>query len=303
MGSSTTNPRWGCVAIVGVGLIGGSIGLALRRAALAREVLGIGRDPDRLQLAQRLGAIDRWSLELVDAAHQAEIIVLSTPVQLIAAQAVELLQAPPRRAVVTDCGSIKGVIVEDVYGSLPRSDAKRFVPAHPLAGSERSGVEHARAELFQDRLCVLTPVEATDRAAIQTIESLWRSLGAKVQSMSPVAHDEFLAWTSHAPHAVAAALVRSLPETAKPLVATGFLDTTRIAASSEELWTPILLSNRDALRRAIDAVMGELNVLKELLTAEDAPGIRRWWQQARHRRQQLAESDPTAQSPTDASER
>ncbi len=282
---------WDTIAVVGVGLIGGSLGQALRQEGLARRVLGMDRSQERLERARQLGAIDCWTRDLQEAANTADLVVLCTPVDLIASQAIALLgeRCGPRPLIVTDCGSVKQAIVEAVQAAVPPERAAWFVPGHPLAGSERSGVEHARADLFRSRLCVLTPTELTSPKALTAVEQLWQAIGARCVQLDPETHDRFLAHTSHLPHLVAAALVHALPEEAEAFVASGFLDTTRVAGGSEEVWMPILKLNRHQLIDALSAFLEKLDGARRALEqgGDDMQALIEWWRAARVRRQQL----------------
>ena len=294
---------WNTIAIVGVGLIGGSLGLAIRRRGLARHVIGVGRHAERLQLAARLGAIDSWTLDLDEAGRRAQLVVVSTPVQLIATQTVQLLDvadaSPP---IVTDCGSVKEAIVDAVFERLPPERAARFVPAHPLAGSERTGVEHASSELFDRRVCVVTPTERTDSQALASVEQLWQAVGMDCVRLDPATHDRLLACTSHLPHVAASALVHALPDEAEPLVASGFLDTTRVAASSEEIWLPILRLNRERVLQALDRFSDALERARSALRRGDFQTLADWWRAARVRRERLGPSEQPAEGPTGQTE-
>ena len=230
------------LTIVGVGLIGGSIGLAARQRGLAEHILGAGRRRSSLESARRLGAIDEASLDLVQAVHRADLAVFCTPVGDIAHQ---VLAAAPGCAVdtlLTDAGSTKAVIVRTIEEGLPSGVA--FVGSHPLAGSEQSGPEHAVADLFDGRLTVVTRTPRTDPGALERIAAFWESLGSHVKVMDPEQHDQALALTSHLPHLLASALAGLLTPELTELTATGFRDTTRIASGDPAIWTGILLHNR-----------------------------------------------------------
>lgn len=245
------NKRWDTVAIVGVGLIGGSIGLALRKRQLARRVIGIGRNAGSLRVAKRAGAIDTGTTDLARGVAQAELIIVCTPVELIVPQVRECAAACREGALITDAGSTKATIVAELDGPLPRG--VRFVGSHPLAGSEKRGPAEAKDELLEQRTVVVTPTACTAATDVASITALWTSLGAKVVTMSAPDHDRAVAATSHLPHFVASALAAATPQQHLPLVASGFLDTTRIAAGDPELWTQIFLANRMPVLQALDA--------------------------------------------------
>lgn len=234
------------VAIVGVGLIGGSIGLALRGRQLAERVIGIGRRKSSLDQALAAGCVTEVTTSLAEGVRSAELTVVCTPVESIAQHVAEIAQACPPGCLITDAGSTKGQIVANVPA------AARFVGSHPIAGGEKTGPEAARADLFEGRVAVVTPIAASNLAAVTAIESFWQSLGARVVRMSPDEHDAALALTSHLPHLVASALAAATPESVLPLTGTGWQDTTRVAAGDVELWRQIFLANRSHTLKALD---------------------------------------------------
>jgi prephenate dehydrogenase len=241
--------HWNTVAIVGVGLIGGSIGLALRERKLAGEVVGIGRRAANLQKARSSGAIDRSTVEIAAGVNRAELVIVCTPVASIGEHVREAAAACPVGALITDAGSTKASIVRSLNGALPRSVA--FVGSHPLAGSEKNGCEHARADLFEGRVVVVTPTRTTSEDNLQRTADFWSALGATVHLMSPSAHDRALAATSHLPHVIAAALARATAVEDLPLTAGGWRDSTRIAGGDVELWRQILLDNRKEVVKSL----------------------------------------------------
>jgi prephenate dehydrogenase len=255
------------LTIVGVGLIGGAIGLAAKKRGLAERIRGVGRDPVKLELARRVGAIDEISLDLATAAADADCVVFCTPVNRIAEQVKLVAACCPPGAILTDAGSTKQAIVEAVAGE------PRFVGAHPLAGSEKKGVEYAHADLFVERWTVLTPTARTLPEAVAGVRSFWEGLGARVRLMTPADHDQALALTSHLPHLVAAALAGLLPDDWRDLTAGGFRDTTRIAAGDSEVWTPIFQHNRAAVLAALEQLEQRLQQFRQALTTDDVAQI------------------------------
>ena len=255
-------PYWDRVAIVGVGLIGGSIGLALRERNLARHVVGVGRRMETLRNAENRRAITEATTELASAVSQSQLVIICTPVQTVVEQMKLVAEAAKSGTIVTDVGSTKQSIVEGADQVLagPLGLWTSFVGSHPLAGSERTGVEFARADLFQGRTVVVTPSEASKSESVDQIEGLWRELGAKVVRMSPAEHDEAVAATSHVPHLVAAALAAATKDNYLPLTATGWADTTRVAAGDVELWRQILSENRPH-------VLAQLREFEKLIAA------------------------------------
>jgi prephenate dehydrogenase len=259
------------LTIVGVGLIGGSIGLAARKRGLAQHVVGVGRQPATLERARQLGAIDEPSLDLPAAVAQADVAVFCTPVDLIGQQVLAAAARCKPGALLTDAGSTKTAIVRAVEERLP--DGVAFVGSHPLAGSEKRGPEHADACLFEGRLTIVTPTARTDAAAVERAVAFWQALGSRVSLMAPEEHDQALAMTSHLPHLVAAALAGILPDELRELTATGFRDTTRVAAGDPSIWTGILLQNRRAVIEALGRLQDRITRFKAALIAGDQAAI------------------------------
>ena len=270
------------VAIVGVGLIGGSIGLGLKSRHAAARIVGIGRDQAKLEEAVRLGAIDDGTTDLEAGVAEADVAVVCTPVDRIAADVRALAEAGPRDLLITDAGSTKARIV----AAVERHEASRarFVAAHPIAGSERQGAAFGQADLFDGRLCVLTPTARTPDDRVKRAQAFWASLGATILMMAPADHDEALALTSHLPHAVASALAASVPTEALRLAAGAYRDSTRVAAADAGLWTAIFRDNRGPLLDAIGTFQDRLSALKYALMADDAAAIQACWESGRERR-------------------
>jgi prephenate dehydrogenase len=259
------------LTIVGVGLIGGSIGLAARKRGLAERILGAGRRQATLDQARALGAIDQGFVDAPAAIHQANLAVFCTPVERIPEQILEAAPGCPPGTLLTDAGSTKAVIVRCLEGRLPPGVA--FVGSHPLAGSEKRGPEFADANLFLGRLVVLTPTVHTNAEALERTAAFWQALGARVRVMDPEEHDRALALTSHLPHLVAAALASILPPHLLDLAATGFRDTTRVAAGDPSLWTGIFAQNRTAVLDALDHLGERLRRFREALESGDAAAL------------------------------
>jgi prephenate dehydrogenase len=272
----------GTVVIVGVGLIGGSIGQALKNRAHTAAVVGVGRDQATLDLAVRLGAIDRGTTDFESAAADADVVIVCTPVNRIADDVRRAAERAPGHVLITDVGSSKRQIVEAVERH-PRSAAV-FVGAHPLAGSERRGVNHARADLFEGRVCILTPTPRTRADRTRRTHAFWSALGCRVLEMAPAEHDEVLAYTSHLPHALAAALAASVPADWLPMAAGAYRDCTRVAAADTGLWTAIFRDNRGPLLKALGTLQESLDAFKYALMTDDEVAIRGWWSEARKRR-------------------
>ena len=258
------------VAIVGVGLIGGSIGLALRERKLARNIVGVGRRQTSLDAARKVGAIDQGVTTLAAGVAQAQLIVVSTPVDTIAERVIQAAAVCPPDALITDAGSTKETIVSAADAGLaPRRSGPRFVGSHPLAGDHRTGAEHARGDLFDRRTVVVTPTNLTRPAAVTEISGFWESLGANVTTMSPAKHDAALAMTSHLPHLVASALAAATPRELLPLAASGWRDTTRVAGGDPNLWQPIFATNRQHVLEALERFTITLDEIRETLEQGD----------------------------------
>jgi prephenate dehydrogenase len=270
------------VAILGVGLIGGSIGLALRARGLASEVVGIGRDRDSLAQAVRRGAIDRATTDVREGAESADVMVVCTPVDRVVEDVQRCTEAAGPDVLITDAGSSKRQIVESV--ERQPGCASVFVGAHPVAGSERRGVANARADLFEGRACVLTPTSRTPSDRLRRAGRFWSSIGCRVLEMGPAEHDEILAYTSHLPHAVAAALAGSVPVDWLLLAAGAYRDGTRVAGADTGLWTAIFRDNRGPMLKALDSLRDRLASFQYALMTDDEDAIRRWWDEARRRR-------------------
>lgn len=255
---------WNTVAIVGVGLIGGSVGLALRDRKLAKRIIGIGRRRETLKTAKELGAITDIAPDIQSGVAGAEMIVVCTPVEQIADHVCEAALAAAEGTLITDAGSTKAGILEQVRQrqlSDKWPQGVRFVGSHPMAGNEKKGPQHAAANLFEDRVVIVTPQRDTPSSDVALVSEFWQSLGARTQQMSPTAHDEAIAAISHVPHMIASAIAASTPDEYVKLAAGGWLDTTRIAAADPHLWRQILLANRENVLEALvlfDQVLGNL---------------------------------------------
>lgn len=271
------------VAIVGVGLIGGSIGLALKKERMARHVVGIGRRKEQLQAAQDRGAVSEITTDIAYGVSAANLVVVCTPVNLIPGHVAAAAKAARPETIITDAGSTKAVIVAACDKAL--ADAKglwaSYVGSHPLAGSDRTGVESAREDLFQGRTAVITPTGDTRPETADKIEAFWRGLGSEVVRMSPEEHDVAIAVTSHLPHLVASALAAATPQNLLHLTATGWGDTTRIASGDVELWRQILLDNRLHTLKALAPFEKVLSDLRQSLEAGDSAALARLLQQGK----------------------
>ncbi len=273
------------VVIVGVGFIGGSIGLELKKLRPAPRVLGVCRREESLKKALGRAAVDTCTLELEEAVPEADLVILCTPVGSIGKLARLALPHLKPDAVLTDVGSTKLEVVRLVEAMLP--EGVGFVGGHPLAGSEKCGPEYAQEGLFEGRTVVLTPTPRTLPGALSLVKEVWRDLGAQVRELSPEEHDRILAQVSHLPHLAAAELVNLVDSSAVEFTAGGFKDLTRIAASSPEVWMDIYLSNAHNISRALRGFAGRLLEDAELLESEDTERLRQRLDEARQRRLKL----------------
>jgi prephenate dehydrogenase len=273
------------VAVIGTGLIGGSLALALRRAGAVTTIIGYDRDGQSLERALSLGVIDTAADSASEAAKGAELVVVAVPVRSIGPVLHDVALALDRGAVVTDAGSTKVEVVRQAEAEL-RDLYPRFVPGHPIAGREASGVESAAADLFRSARVVLTPDARTDRDAIELVSGCWEAAGARTATMPAETHDRIFAAVSHLPHILSFALVSEIaarPDAAELLgfAAGGFRDFTRIAGSSPEMWRDIALQNRVALLAELDRYGARLAVFRELVERGDGPGLERLMTEAR----------------------
>ncbi|MCG6553192.1 MAG: prephenate dehydrogenase/arogenate dehydrogenase family protein [Candidatus Magnetominusculus sp. LBB02] len=251
-------------AIAGVGLIGASVALALKKNRITKTVCGFGRNETNLKNARARGIIDDYALNLKDLAGGADLVVLAAPVRAFKALADGIAPYLKKGAIVTDVGSVKGALVYEMDSAMPQGVA--FVGAHPIAGNDKSGIDAADPDIFIGAKCVITPTAVTDKAACQTIISMWERLGSKIEILSPERHDEILSSISHLPHIAAYALVNTVQELNPGFFnysGPGFMDTTRIAMSSPEIWRDICILNKDNIIKHLIAYKQQL----ELITA------------------------------------
>lgn len=261
--------------------------MACRSSASDYHIKGYGHRPQTLDTARKMGAIDEGYDQLAPAVQDAELVILCTPVGLFRPLLAELAPLLAPGTIVTDVGSTKRSIVSAAEEYL--APTVHFVGSHPMAGSEKRGVQHARPDLYEGALCIVTPPEKTDRSATETVESFWRRLGMRTCRVTPDEHDRRLADISHLPHALAAALVTLQEDASTPLGGKGFLDVTRIAAGDGALWRDIFIDNRDNLRASLARLREELGKLDELLDPNRAAELERWLDQAAQRREGMGE--------------
>ena len=263
----------GRIAIAGVGLVGGSVGLALKRARFQGKIVGLGRRWSSLKNAIDAGAVDSATLDYEEALNGADLLMICTPVDVIPEIAEKAVVYARSGCVITDVGSTKGHLVAEVEKLVPENIY--FVGAHPMAGSHRTGVAAAKADLFDGSLCILTPTDSTNPDALGLVSSLWKAAGAQLEIMSPQDHDFLIAAASHLPHAVACALAQVVASAendrgkALDFAATGFADTTRIASGDPRIWKGIFLQNADMVSSMLGRLENEITDVRKLLENRD----------------------------------
>ena len=276
------------IAIIGVGLLGGSIGLAVRRRKLARQTAGFVRRRASLKDCERAGAVDFATADLLAAVWDADLVILCLPLSQMRSRVREMLPALKRGAVVTDVGSVKASVVRELESLVAKTGA-HFVGSHPMAGAEKTGVSSAKADLFEKTVCVVTPTKETNRAALKTVKQFWSVLGSRVLELKPEIHDVLVSRSSHLPHIIAATLASQVLSPGQPkhqaaLCANGFRDTTRIASGSPEMWRDIALANCKNLDRSLDAFIADLKKFQRVLKKGDVWAIAKFFETAKQRR-------------------
>lgn len=273
------------IGIVGCGMIGCSLAAALKSRRFRGQIVGCGRPGKNLETALGRKLVDRVEPDLAQAAATCDFVVVCTPVDRIVDDVRAVAKAARPGTLITDAGSVKQSICR-ALDDLPAGVT--FIGSHPIAGSEKQGCAHADAELFLDRVCVVTPPQSASRAQVVRVGEFWQALGMSVVEMSPEAHDRALAQTSHVPHAVAAALAASLDGENRGLTAGGFQDTTRIAAGDPELWSAILLANADEVAAGLRTVSARLGDLLAALETHDKMRLQRLLRTAKQNRDGLS---------------
>ncbi len=276
------------ITIVGVGLLGGSLALAVRQRGLAAEIAGYVRSEKGVADCEKYGATDYATTDLLAAVSGADLVILGTPLAQMPALVERLLPALKPGAIVTDVGSVKGGVMRQ-FDPLVRKARACFIGSHPMAGAEKTGLAAARAQLFEHAVCVVTPAKRSPVAAVRKLTRFWRALGSRVMLMDAVRHDLLVGRSSHLPHVVAAALAALVLDPKQPkqlaqLCATGFRDTTRIASGSPEMWRDIALANPKNLAESLDRYLKELRKFQSALNAGNATAIERFFQTAKARR-------------------
>ncbi|GMQ91851.1 MAG: hypothetical protein BMS9Abin11_1166 [Gammaproteobacteria bacterium] len=279
------------LTIIGVGLIGGSLARALRAANAVQNITGFGRTISHLQQALELNVIDRVASSIKDAVTDADVVVLAVPVETVADFLSQLADVLPDKTIVTDVGSVKNNIQEAARKNLG-VHFSRFVPGHPIAGTEKSGVVNSFPELFEQHQVILTPEADTDTNAVSVIQNMWQKTGAQVVLMNSAKHDQILAASSHLPHVLAYALVENLVrrddyEEIFNFAAGGFHDFTRIASSDPEMWRDICLANRDAILEGLHGFQKDLKKIRDAIKNSDGDALSEIFSRAKHARDAL----------------
>jgi len=274
------------ITIVGVGLIGGSIGLAIRKNKLAREIAGMSQHQSTLDAAKKVKAIDQGYTDLRAAVQNADCVIFATPVSTIISLLAVIGPHLKRGCVVTDVGSTKSAIQTAAEKHLPQHVF--FIGGHPLAGSEQKGVEHARADLFEKSTCILTSTDNTNRRARDRVKSMWNKMGAVVKIMETVQHDQTLAYVSHLPHLAAFAMMDAIPGNFLEFGAQGLKDTTRIASSSPQMWNDICLANSKNVTVAIDDLVKRLALVRRSIVRRDQKQLLEFFKSAKTKRDGMA---------------
>jgi prephenate dehydrogenase len=280
--------HWQKVTLVGVGLLGGSLGLAIKARGLAAKVDGFVRRSASIAECQELGVVDHATRDLGRAVEEADLIILCTPLSRMRELVEKMLPSLKRGAVVTDVGSVKGSVVEELEPLIAGAGA-HFVGSHPMAGGEKMGASAARADLFVQAICLITPTAASDPTAVHQVEQFWQRVGARTLKLSPSAHDDLVSRSSHLPHVVAAELANYVLSPVHPpeqaiVCANGFRDTTRIASGSPEMWRDIALANRKNLSRVLGVFIEDLEEFRLALESEDVKAIEEFFEKGKQRR-------------------
>ncbi len=269
------------VAIVGTGLIGGSMALAIKKKRLAGEVIGVSRHRKSLILAKKMGGIDRGSQDF-NIIKDADLIILATPVNTIISLAPKIRKIIKKDCIVSDVGSTKGQIALKLNRIFTN-----YIGSHPLAGSEKRGIVHASPAMFKNSLCILTPLKSTNSRALEKVKILWKRMGARVILLSPQTHDKILSFTSHLPHIIAFSLIDAVPRGFLKFASTSFRDATRIAASEGELWADIFFSNQKNIVKTTEIFRNRLSRIQSAIRRKDTSLLSKILRQAKAKRDYL----------------
>ncbi|HEX4262819.1 MAG TPA: prephenate dehydrogenase/arogenate dehydrogenase family protein [Verrucomicrobiae bacterium] len=276
------------ITIIGVGLLGGSLGMAIKKRRLAGEVAGFVRRAASIAECKKAKAVDFCTCDLQDAVAGADLIILCTPLAQMLPLVREMIPSLKRGAIVTDVGSVKTSVVKEVESLVAKAGAD-FIGSHPMAGAEKTGVAAARADLFDNAVCVITPTKRSNPTALRKVERFWKAVGTRTMRLTPELHDELVSRSSHLPHIAAATLANlvlnpALPKSQSLLCANGFRDTTRIASGSPEMWRDIAMTNRKCLGKALETFIRDLKKIQVLLKKGDAKAVEKFFQQGKRRR-------------------
>jgi len=273
------------IAIIGVGLIGGSIGLAIRKNRLAFKVIGIGRRKVSIDKALRKSAIDSGTLNLKQGIKGADLIIIATPADKVELKIKEVSKYAEKGAIVIDVNSTKQGVINIAQKSLPKDIF--FVGTHPIAGSEQTGVFSSNDKLFNGSICIITPTPRANKEALEKIKRFWESIGARVKIMSPKLHDNIVADISHLPHILAYTLCNAISQKDIKMAGTGFKDVTRIAKSNPDMWEEIFMQNQKSLLRSVSVFQKNLNAFKNDIISKKRASLRRRMTLAKRRRDVL----------------
>jgi prephenate dehydrogenase len=274
-----------------VGLIGASFALALRKHNLCSQITGYGRNIENLKKAKERGIIDSFDLDPSRACDDSDLILFATPVGTFTDITKKILNSLRRNSIVTDVGSVKGKLVKEMEELIPEN--VWFVGGHPIAGSNRSGLDTAAAEIFNGAKCIITPTERTDKNALEIIVALWKTFGSVIKFIDPDEHDRIYAVVSHLPHLVAYEIVNTVADIDSSYLkfsGQGFIDTTRIASSPSELWRDICLLNKDNLLKSIDVFKKNLDRVSQYLRAYDSESLEQDFKRARTLREGIEQN-------------
>ncbi len=276
------------IAIIGLGFLGASFALAIRKMGLSKTIYGYSRCLNNLENAKSRGIIDNYSLDLRYACENADLIVLATPVGVFQHIINEIKGIAKRGSIITDVGSIKGRLVYEIESAMP--DEVFYIGSHPIAGGEKSGIENAKSDLFSKALCIMTPTANSNQHALSILKHLWQSLGSSVELMDPYRHDEVYALVSHLPHLAAYAIVNSVNDVDEKSIryaGQGFKDTTRIAMSSPEIWRDISALNKENLIKLIDILKANLTKMEGFLEEGNFAGLENEFRRSQKLRERL----------------
>ncbi len=282
--------HWQKVTLVGVGLLGGSLGLAIKQRGLAAKVDGFVRRTATIAECDKMGVVDHATRDLDRAVKDADLVILCTPLSRMGELTGKMLPLLKKGAIVTDVGSVKGSVVAELE-PLVASVGAHFVGSHPMAGSEKTGVSAARADLFVNAVCIVTPTPNSDKEAVAKLEQFWKAVGARLLKLSPAAHDDLVSRSSHLPHVVASELANYILSPVHPpeqaaVCANGFRDTTRIASGSPEMWRDIAMANGKNLSRVLGVFIEDLQEFRLALDNGDVKAVEEFFEKAKQRRDQ-----------------